>query len=93
MGSSSAETEDRRDLKSELERVLELLTQTQRENYSYRMCAAHTEMKNAALESQCNRLTDEVKTLRRTVEKLEAANALLSLKIESPDRGDAQPKT
>ena len=92
MASSSAEPEERRDFKSELERVLELLTQTQRENYSYRMCAAHTEMKNAALESQCNRLTDEVKTLRRTVEKLEAANALLSLKIESPDR-DAQPKT
>ena len=90
---SSAETEDRRDLKSELERVIELLRKTQTENNSYRLYAAHTEMKNEALESQCERLTDEVKTLKLKLAKMEAANALLSLKIESPDRDAKQRKT
>jgi len=90
---SSAETEDRRDLKSELARVLEVLRETQRENNSYRLYAAHTEMKNEALESQCERLTSEVKTLKIKLDKIEAANALLSLKIESPDRDAKQPKT
>jgi len=93
MAYSSAETEDRRDLKSELARVLEVLRETQKENNTYRLCAAHTEMKNAALESECKRLTNEVKTLKRKLENMEAANALLTLKLES-QHGDAkQEKT
>ena len=90
---SSAETEDRRDWKSEHARVLEVLRETKRENHSYRLCAAHTEMKNAALESECKRLNYEVKTLRRQLDKMDAANALLTQKLEGLNHDAKQQKT
>ena len=83
---SSAETGDWEDLKSELEIV-------RTENNTYRLAAAHMVMKNEELELECERLTDKVKTLKRELDKMETANALLTLKLEGPDRDAKQAKT